>query len=82
MPHRLNWLNMLRIRQCVGGAHLSCGCYTGRYLTYSDELVEIVDVHDPMCTDPSHANNTVLGTQSRNADCRLAIEDQLTDWFD
>ncbi len=62
---RVTWLDRLRIRQCVGSATLPCGCGTGRYLSYSDELIEIIDQHASACGNPRHIVDMVVAPDPR-----------------
>jgi len=39
---------------------LPCGCCTGRYLGYSEELVEVLDHHGERCTDPTHTAGAII----------------------
>lgn len=42
-PSTLSFLDRLRITQGLDASTLPCGCSVGRYLTYRDEILSIVD---------------------------------------
>jgi uncharacterized circularly permuted ATP-grasp superfamily protein len=52
---------------------LPCGCLTGIYETYRDEIVTIVDAPGAGCEHPSHLAGTVLPT-SMTESARLEPE--------
>jgi hypothetical protein len=59
-PRRLTFLERLRITQCIGGAKLECGCVIGRYLTYSGDIVTVLDEVGDDCCDKTHHVDCVI----------------------
>jgi hypothetical protein len=57
---RFTWLDQIRVRQCVGASVLPCGCCTGRYLGYSEQLVEVIDLRGAQCSDPAHTVGSII----------------------
>jgi|WetSurMetagenome_2_1015567.scaffolds.fasta_scaffold59290_2 hypothetical protein len=64
---RLTWHERILIRLCVGGSLLSCGCLTGRYLSYSEELLEVIDERGRLCGNVRHQLDAILGEGSQLA---------------
>jgi hypothetical protein len=61
VPHRVTWLrSYLWIRQCIGSTLLECGCYTGRYLTYSGRTIDVIDAQGPGCARDDHERDAIL----------------------
>ena len=44
----------MRILRGLSSRVLSCGCLTGLYETYDNEIVDLLDARGPSCNDPSH----------------------------
>jgi hypothetical protein len=42
---------------------LRCGCLTGIYETYRDEIVTIIDVPGAACSHPGHVAGSVLASR-------------------
>ena len=57
---KLAWPRQWRLRRCVRGMTLPCGCLTGVYETYAGGVVAVVDVVGPSCNTPGHARNVVV----------------------
>lgn len=67
LPRRLTWCERAFIRLCVGGSLLSCGCLTGRYLSYSEELFEVIDERGRLCRNVRHQLDAILAQEPRPA---------------
>lgn len=50
----------MRIRWCLKGFVLPCGCVGGTYETYAGDTVSIIDAQASGCGDASHADGSVL----------------------
>jgi hypothetical protein len=50
----------MRIRRGLASRRLPCGCVTGVYETYREEIVTIIDAHGAFCADPAHHPGNVL----------------------
>jgi hypothetical protein len=44
----------------VSGTVLPCGCLAGRYATWTNHVVTIVDARGVACLDAHHATNAIL----------------------
>ena len=56
----------MRIRRGLASQRLPCGCVTGVYETYREEIVTIVDAPGALCADPDHhAGNIVPNAANR-----------------
>ena len=64
---RLKWRERFFIRQCVGSAILPCGCTTGRYLSYSEELFEVIDQRGSRCANDGHQLGAIVDLGPRPA---------------
>jgi len=50
----------MRIRRGLASERLPCGCVTGVYETYREEIVTIVDAPGAFCANPDHHAGNVL----------------------
>jgi hypothetical protein len=57
---KLAWPRQWRLRRCVRGLTLPCGCLAGVYETYAGGVVAVVDVVGSSCDAPGHARNVVV----------------------
>ncbi len=48
------------LRALVGGRVMACGCLSGTYATWTDDVVVIIDARGECCPHGWHAVNTVL----------------------
>ncbi len=57
----------MRILRGLSSRRLACGCLVGLYETYSGEVTEILDYHDPACTNRRHRVGAVVTESDEHA---------------
>lgn len=48
-PRWLTLRERMQICRCLSGLRLPCGCVAGRYLTYSDDEITVIDHAGRLC---------------------------------
>ena len=57
----------MRILRGLSSRLLPCGCLTGVYETYDNEVVGIIDARGPACADESHGPGQTLSLDDLHA---------------
>jgi hypothetical protein len=57
----------MRILRGLSSRLLPCGCLTGVYETYSNEIIVVVDARGQACAEPSHGPGEVLSAEESSA---------------
>jgi hypothetical protein len=60
-PRKLRVLERTQIARCLSGQRLACGCLAGRYLTYSDHVLVVIDADADGCALHAHHIDDVIG---------------------
>ena len=71
---RLSWTSRFRIRRCIAGGALPCGCSVGAYELRDGTNVWVVDEPDARCGRIAHRRNTILNAFSVGNDGSAAHE--------
>ena len=56
----------MRILRGLSSRVLPCGCLTGVYETYANEIVGIIDARGPSCADAAHGPGEKLPLEALN----------------
>jgi hypothetical protein len=62
-PRKLKLFERFRIRWCLQGETLPCGCLVARYEEWSGEILTIVDAPADTCRNRDHHADVVLADE-------------------